>query len=249
MREGSGSGFSSRRRPVAFRVSAVRRLPRNGPALRRWSWCWLHAGGVPPPCRASPLRPARPWLALLPAPVLNCRCTSSSDRAWLPTLPGHLQTRHPKMLSLRPIHSFAAFPLVPSHRPALPPAPSHVPSAVTLLPIQMPPRFQESAQVLARCNILLPEICSPRFVHLTCKNGKRRSTSVGPAVNTVQREHRPWPGIRAAGCMNQEVWRVRGTAVIAGLRCVSMSQSPAFLVGLLIGPETVNHSLKTSRDS
>lgn len=72
---------------------------------------------------------------------------------------------------------------------------------------------------------------------------------MGPAVNTVQREHRPCPGIRAAGCMNQEGWRVRETAVIAGLRCVSMSQSPAFLVGLLIGPETVNHSLKTSRDS
>lgn len=72
---------------------------------------------------------------------------------------------------------------------------------------------------------------------------------MGPAVNTVQREHRPCPGVRAAGCMNQEVWRVRETAVIAGLRCVSMSQSPAFLVGLLIGPETVNHSLKTSRDS
>lgn len=228
------------------------------------SWCWLHAGGPPsvsrvlPPPQGSPLcaghppsvlRAPRPRLALLPAPVLNCRCASSSDRAWLPTLPGHLQTRHPKMLSLRPIHSFAAFPLVPSHRPALPPAPSHVPSAVTLLPIQMPPRFQESAQVLARCDILLPEMCSPRFVPLTCKNGKRRSTSVGPAVNTVQREHRPCPGIRAAGCMNQEGWRVRETAVIAGLRCVSMSQSPAFLVGLLIGPETVNHSLKTSRDS
>lgn len=75
------------------------------------------------------------------------------------------------------------------------------PSAVTLLPIQMPPGFQEAAQVLPQYDILFPVNCIPRFIHLKRKNGKQRSKAVGPHVKTVPCENLPCRGIWAVGCL------------------------------------------------